>query len=168
MLRFRDYLLGALSLHASVGALPASRNTCTTVLWDGGLVANNPVLAAIGELSRFVALDKLPFRVLSFGTGFRNIQIDAGDWGQAMAAAPVISSLLDVSVGSTNFYLRQLFGDRVIRATPELEFDYAIDDAGVVDRLIKVADDYCQLHLQSTVQQEGTEPLLLNWVKTHW
>jgi uncharacterized protein len=138
------------------------------LLWDGGLVANNPALAAIAELSRFVPRDRLSFRVLSLGTGYRDIPIDAGDWGRLNAAPSIISALMDASVGSTAFYLRQGYGDDVIRATPQLAADYGIDDATAVPGLIQMVDDDFPRLLASAPQTDGTAPSLIDWLKTHW
>ncbi len=138
------------------------------LLWDGGLVANNPALAAIAELSRFVPIDRLSLRILSLGTGYRNIPIEAGDWGRFNAAEPVISALFDASVGSTAYYLRQGYGDHIMRATPEFAMDYALDDAGIVEELIRLVDTYCQSGWGSALQPDGTRPSVLDWLQTHW
>lgn len=138
------------------------------LLWDGGLVANNPALAAIAELSRFASLDTLSFRILSLGTGYRDIAVDAGDWGRLNAAPSIISVLFDASVGSTAFYLRQEYGDQVIRATPQLKADYEIDDAGAVPGLIRMVDDDVPRLLKAAPQTDGTAPSLLDWLKTNW
>ena len=138
------------------------------LLWDGGLVANNPALAAIAELARFVPRERLSFRILSFGTGYRDIPIEAGDWGRLNAVEPVISALFDASVGSTAFYLRQQYGDHVMRATPELQLNYGLDDADAAEGLIQVVDAYCQARFPSAVQPDKTRPSLLDWLKTHW
>jgi patatin-like phospholipase/acyl hydrolase len=138
------------------------------LLWDGGLVANNPALAAIAELARFVPVNRLSFRILSLGTGYRSIPIEAGDWGRVNAVEPLISALFDASVGSTAFYLSRGYGDDIIRVTPELPRDYNIDDAGVVEELIHLTDDYSQAHWRSVPQPDGTSPSLLDWLETHW
>jgi patatin-like phospholipase/acyl hydrolase len=137
------------------------------LLWDGGIVANDRALAVLAELARYVPIDQLSFRILSFGTGYRNITIDAGDWG-LNAAPSIISALLDTSVGSTAFYLHQEYGENVFRATPELPFDYEIDDPGVVDRLIKLVDAYCQNELPAAPQPDGSRPSLLAWLNANW
>jgi patatin-like phospholipase/acyl hydrolase len=163
----------AVATAAAPTYFPAHRASDPTLggewlLWDGGLVANNPGMAAIAELARFVPRERLSFKILSFGTGYRDIPIDAGDWGRVNAAQSVISALFDASVGSTAFYLSQEYGDDVIRATPELPVDYDLDDAGAVERLIQLVDAYCQGPWQAAIQPDGSRPSLLDWLKTHW
>jgi uncharacterized protein len=137
------------------------------LLWDGGLVANDPALAVVAELSRYVPIDQLSFRILSLGTGYRNITINAGDSG--LAAAPsIIKVLMDASVGSTAFYLRQEYGDKVFRGTPELPVDYELDDANAVEGLIQLVDSYCQGQLPAAPQPDATRPSLLDWLKANW
>lgn len=138
------------------------------LLWDGGLVANDPALAAIAELTRFVPREELSFKVLSLGTGYRDIPIEAGDWGRLNAAPSIIKVLLDASVGSTAFYLRQGFRDDVIRVTPQLSADYGIDDAAAVPGLIRMVDDDFPRLLQAAPQPDGTSPSLLDWLKKNW
>lgn len=138
------------------------------ILWDGGLVANDPALAAIVELTRFIPLPDESFRVLSLGTGYRNIHVDAGDWGPLQAALPIIATLMDVSVGSTVFYLRRLFGDRAYRATPQLKANYELDDAAAVPGLLQVADDYCDGRLAPTAGPTGDRHSLLKWLSDNW
>ncbi len=138
------------------------------LLWDGGLVANNPGMAVIAELARFVPREQLSFRMLSFGTGYRDIPIEAGDWGRFNAAEHIISALFDASVGSTAYYLRQEYGDDVLRATPELQLDYGIDDADAVEGLIELVNSYCQTQWHAALQPDGSRPSLLDWLKANW
>jgi hypothetical protein len=163
----------ALATAAAPTFFPAHRASDPTIggewlLWDGGLVANNPALAAIAELARFLPIERLSFRILSLGTGYRNIPIEAGDWSRFNAAEPIISTLFDASVGSTAFYLSRVYGEHVIRATPELAVDYGIDDADVVEDLIALVDADFQARQRAALQPDGTRPSLRDWLATHW
>lgn len=95
-------------------------------------------------------------RVLTLGTGYRDIEIDAGDWGLIQAARPVVAALMDTSVGSTAFLLRQLLGRRVVRVSMPLEEDYTLDDAGMVDRLDDLAVNYAERGLEAIPQPDHT------------
>jgi patatin-like phospholipase/acyl hydrolase len=147
--------------------------------WDGGVVANNPGLAAVGEIFRLdlavknVAVradqNQLPdVRVLSLGTGYRNIQINAGDWGAIEAARPVISALMDTSVGSTAYLLRQILGQKAVRVSVPLATDYEMDDPGVVDGLNAAAQSFCQNGLQQVVQPDESIVNVLDWLSKYW
>jgi hypothetical protein len=107
-------------------------------------------------------------RILSLGTGYRNMQIDAGDWGLAQAARPVVAALLDASVGSTAFLLRQVLGERMVRVSPSLETDYAMDDPGAVNGLNGLANDFFEKQLGAIKQLDSTFVNLTSWLNTYW
>jgi len=145
--------------------------------WDGGVVANNPALAAVGEVYRLeLAETKHPVRsdpahvpdvrVLSLGTGYRDIPIDAGDWGLVRAARPVVRALMDTAVGSTAFLLRQILGTRAVRVSIPLADEYEMDDPDAVDRLNAAALSFDF----STVQQPDAGPPvnLDDWLTEFW
>jgi patatin-like phospholipase/acyl hydrolase len=149
------------------------------VCWDGGIVANNPGLAAVGEVFRLELADRNKdvrasqaetpdVRVLTLGTGYRDIEIDAGDWGLIQAARPVVAALMDISVGSTAFLLRQLLGRRAVRVSMPLEEDYTMDDAGMVDRLDNLAVDFAERGLGAIPQPDHTTENLRDWLKDYW
>jgi patatin-like phospholipase/acyl hydrolase len=149
------------------------------VCWDGGVVANNPGLAALGEVLRLDLAERgaavradpgqaPDVRVLSLGTGYRNMDIAAGDWGIAEAARPLVAALLDASVGSTAFLLRQVLGRRAARVSPVLEADYAIDDPEAVDTLDALARDFVANKLGAVRQPDDTVLDLAQWLETNW
>jgi patatin-like phospholipase/acyl hydrolase len=144
--------------------------------WDGGIVANNPALAALGEVYRLELKEKnhtvrseliqVPdVRVLSLGTGYRNILIDAGDWGLIQAARPVVRALLDTSVGTTAFLLRQVLGTRAVRVNVHLTEEYDMDDPGAVERLNEAALAY---DLTAVEQPDKTLVNLETWLTEFW
>jgi uncharacterized protein len=149
------------------------------VCWDGGIVANNPALAAVGEVFRLELAERNAsvragqaetpdVRVLSLGTGYRDIEIDAGDWGLIQTARPLVGALLDASVGSTAFLLRQVLGRRVARVSPPLPADYAMDDPDAVDGLNGLALDFVRAGLGAVQQPDGTLVNLPDWLEEYW
>jgi uncharacterized protein len=149
------------------------------VCWDGGLVANNPALAAVGEVLRLdlaergtaVRSDGEPppdIRVLSLGTGYRDMDIRAGDWGLIQTARPLVAALLDASVGSAAYLLRQVLGVRAIRVSPPLAADYGMDDPDAVDGLDAQARAFAETGLGAVQQPDGTTADLNAWLNQHW
>ena len=149
------------------------------VCWDGGIVANNPALAAVGEVFRLELAERNAtvragqaetpdVRVLSLGTGYRDIEINAGDWGLIQTARPLVGALLDASVGSAAFLLRQVLGRRVARVSPPLPADYAMDDPDAVDGLNGLAIDFVRAGLGAVQQPDGTVVNLPDWLEEHW
>lgn len=147
--------------------------------WDGGLVANNPALAAVGEVFRLELADRNAdvradqtqtpdVRVLSLGTGYRDIRINAGDWGLTQAVQPVIAALMDGSVGSTAFLLRQVLGRRALRISVPLTQDYEMDDPGAVDWLNDAAVTFAANDLGAVQQPDGTTENVGDWLENYW
>jgi hypothetical protein len=149
------------------------------VCWDGGIVANNPALAAVGEVLRLDLAERgaavrseaaaaPDIRVLSLGTGYRDMDIAAGDWGLVQTARPLVAALLDASVGSTAFLLRQVLGVRAVRVSPPLAADYAMDDPDAVDGLDAMADGFFRTGLGAVQQPDGTPVDLPAWLEQYW
>lgn len=149
------------------------------VCWDGGIVANNPAMAAVGEVFRLELAQRAAkvrasqsetpdIRVLSLGTGYRNMNIQAGDWGLIQAARPVVAALMDTSVGSTAFLLRQFLGARAIRVSIPLSEDYEMDDPDVVERLNDQALQFADSGLNNISQPDGTTENMQNWLDQNW
>ena len=158
---------------------PDSKTGGKWVCWDGGIVANNPALAAVGEVLRLDLAEKNivhrehmaeapDIRVLSLGTGYRNMDINGGDWGLIQSARPVVAALMDASVGSTAFLLRQLLGSRGVRVSVPLTDDYEMDDPGAVDGLNQLAIDFVKTGLSAIRQPDGTEVNLQAWLNQNW
>jgi patatin-like phospholipase/acyl hydrolase len=149
------------------------------VCWDGGVVANNPALAAVGEVMRLELAERgatvraagephPDIRVLTLGTGYRDMSIDAADWGLVQTARPLVAALLDVSVGSTAFLLRQILGVRAVRVSPPLAADYAMDDPDAVDGLDTLALDFARTGLNAVQQPDYTTVDLPAWLDEYW
>lgn len=149
------------------------------VCWDGGIVANNPAMAAVGEVFRLELEQRAvrvrahqgetpDIRVLSLGTGYRNMNIEAADWGLIQAARPVVASLMDTSVGCTAFLLRQFLGSRAVRVSIPLNEDYEMDDPDVVDRLNDQAIQFANTGLDKIAQPDHTTENLQGWLEKNW
>jgi hypothetical protein len=156
---------------------PAGRGSW--VCWDGGIVANDPSMAAFGEILRLELAERggisrsdpseaPDVRVLSFGTGYRDIPIDAGDWGFTQTPIPLIRALMDASVGSSAFLMRQLLGVRALRVNVPLTEDYEIDDPGVVDQLNTLATDYAENGIHTVGQPDGSTIDVGVWLDQFW
>ena len=102
-----------------------------------------------------------------FGSPPLNMMIDAGDWG-LQSARPVVAALLDASVGSTAFLLRQILGERMIRVSPSLVANYAMDDPEAVDGLNSLANSFFENQLGAIKQPDGTNANLAEWLKKYW
>jgi patatin-like phospholipase/acyl hydrolase len=135
--------------------------------WDGGIVANNPALAAVSELYSLASGEVPDVRVLSLGTGYKDTIIDAGDWGLLECARPVIADMLVASVSSTAFMLSQLLGHEAVRVTPPTA-DYKIDDTDVMTRLDQCAADYAANSLGAVPQPDGSTCDLRQWLTENW
>ncbi len=111
---------------------------------DGGVVANNPAMAALaqaldgrsGPADRAAGLEDI--MMLSVGTGAA-LQYISGrelDWGDAQWIKPLINIMIDGSVGVADFECRQLLGRRYFRLEPI----FKPGDAIALDAVGRVVD----------------------------
>lgn len=91
---------------------------------DGGVVANNPSLAAVAQTQDPRNAEAAPrlqdLHLLSLGTG-RNLSFLKGrrlDWGLAQWAKPLVSLLLDASMGIADYQCRQILKHTYQRIAP--------------------------------------------------
>jgi patatin-like phospholipase/acyl hydrolase len=116
---------------------------------DGGIVANNPSLAALAQ-----ALDqRVPaaarargladIALLSLGTGRfpRHLDRGAHDWGLIEWAKPLVEILLEGMEEVADFQCRQLLSQRYHRLDPVFGEEIAIDDAKKIPELLRIASD---------------------------
>jgi patatin-like phospholipase/acyl hydrolase len=111
---------------------------------DGGVVANDPSVAALAQaLDKDTGAQKLEDLVLfSVGTGTNPTYI-AGhdlDWGIAQWAKPLVSLMIDGVMGVAEYQCRRLLGGRYFRLEPQLPKPVALDDASAVTSLIGYAN----------------------------
>ena len=96
---------------------------------DGGVVANNPSMAAVAQTQDPRNTDPAPglaeVYVLSLGTGM-NLSYIKGknlDWGLAQWAKPLVSLLLDASMGIADFQCRHILKENYRRIAPVFPHD---------------------------------------------
>ena len=107
---------------------------------DGGVVANNPSLAALAQTQdrRTVpvppSLDKIV--MLSVGTGLSLLRIEGKrlNWGAAQWAKPLLNIMLDGVAGVADYRCRRVLGDRYCRLAPAFPPGQAIP-LDAVDRI---------------------------------
>ncbi|OQW95055.1 MAG: hypothetical protein BWK77_08245 [Verrucomicrobia bacterium A1] len=111
---------------------------------DGGVVANNPGMAALAQaLDKATGGQKLEgVRLLSLGTGLvpQYIAGDRHDWGYAQWAKPIISVMMDGMMGVADYQCRKLLGRRYHRLAPVLPEPIALDAAAKVADLVRLAE----------------------------
>jgi patatin-like phospholipase/acyl hydrolase len=113
---------------------------------DGGVVANNPGMAALA-----LALDPRAAGVgledvvlLSLGTGGepKFIRGPDVDWGWGQWARPLIDLMIGGTMGVADYQCRQLLGPRYLRLDPVLDRGVALDDTrrSTLDYLVQAAE----------------------------
>ncbi len=107
---------------------------------DGGVVANNPAMAALAQALDPKTGDQqlVDIRLLSIGTGTNTTYIDKKDlnWGYAQWVKPLVELMIDGNMGVADFQCRQLLGERYHRLDMVLPQRIKMDDPSKV-RVIK-------------------------------
>jgi hypothetical protein len=114
---------------------------------DGGVVANNPSVAAIAHAIDTRKQNTVPaladVALCSFGAGqsLRYVQGDRLDWGYAQWARPLVDILINGVMGVADYQCRQFLRDRYWRLNPVYPpgVDMRIDDVAQVGQLIDIA-----------------------------
>jgi patatin-like phospholipase/acyl hydrolase len=111
---------------------------------DGGVVANDPAMAALAQaIDKDTGAQRLEdLRIFSIGTG-NNPTYIAGhdlDWGIAQWAKPLVSLMIDGVMGVAEYQCRRLVGKNYFRLEPDLPKPIAMDDASAVEELIGYAN----------------------------
>ena len=123
---------------------------------DGGVVANNPSIAALAQ-----ALDSstggqqlTSVRLFSVGTGQIPGWISGRehDWGYGQWAAKLIPLMMEGTMGVADYQCRRLLKKNYHRLAPRLPKSIALDDAGKVTELIDYANDNQISPIQDTVR----------------
>lgn len=121
------------------------------VFIDGGVIANNPSMAAIAQAldgrnqaGELATLGEI--KLLSIGTGV-SLQYIAGqdhDWGDAQWIKPILNVMMDGSVGVADFECRQLLGNRYCRIDPIFPAgqSFPLDDVSKIVDLMEIARAY--------------------------
>ena len=133
---------------------------------DGGVVANNPSLAAVAQTQDTRNTDPVPalgdIFLLSLGTGV-NLSYMKGknlDWGLAQWAKPLVSLLLDASMGIADYQCRYLLKANYRRIAPVFPSDTNIklDDW-------KRAQDLIDFGTTSVLTDSGRGDDVVQWLK---
>ena len=113
---------------------------------DGGVVANNPSMAAVAQAldPRAAGRDLQDLVVLSIGTGTEStfIRGDRLDWGWAQWARPLVTLMISGVEGVADFQCRQLLGRRYFRLDHTFDRASALDDVRpeTLERLVREAE----------------------------
>ena len=126
---------------------------------DGGVVANDPSMAALAQ-----ALDGqtggqalADVQILSIGTGSNPTYI-AGhdlDWGVAQWAKPLVNLMIDGVMGVAEYQCARLLGDRYFRLEPQLPKPVGMDDASAVGDLLLAASSVDIAPARHLAQRSG-------------
>ncbi len=122
------------------------------VFIDGGVIANNPSMAAVAQAldvrnqpsERATTLNDI--KLLSLGTGASLQYIDGQDhdWGDAQWIKPILNVMMDGSVGVADFQCAQLLGNRYCRVEPIFPANksFPMDDVSKVVDLMDLAQSF--------------------------
>lgn len=130
---------------------------------DGGVVANNPSVAAIAHAidtrknPAAPRIDDIALCSLGVGHSLRYITGERLDWGYAQWARPLVNILINGVMGVADYQCRQFLRDRYWRLSPVFPAgtDIALDDVSRTGYLLDFAH-----------QMDITETLL--WVDRCW
>jgi len=106
---------------------------------DGGVVANDPSVAALVQALKFASVQTGDIRLFSLGSGTRPEYILGQElyWGAGRWAKYLLDIMIDGVMGVAEFQCRQLLGDkRYFRLSPPLPESVSLDDSSKVDALI--------------------------------
>jgi hypothetical protein len=109
---------------------------------DGGVVANNPAMAALAQTQDLRAFSRPPrledVRLISFSTGRSLYRIEGKrlDWGYGQWAKPLVTIMLEGVMGVADYQCRQILGGNYFRLDPINPFNLAIG----LDEVKKVPD----------------------------
>ena len=114
---------------------------------DGGVVANNPAMAAVAQTQDVRA--KIPKRpaltdvtLLSIGTGFLPRRIGGldHDWGYAQWMSPLLRIMFDGLSGVPDYQCRQMLGKRYHRLDHMFSDEIEMDDWKARDELVRIGE----------------------------
>ena len=132
---------------------------------DGGVVANNPSMAAIAQTQDARAkIDERPelgdIALLSIGTGFlpRSIGGMDNDWGYTQWARPLLRIMFDGLAGVPDYQCKQILGDRYHRLDHSFARDIELDDWTARDELVRIAE----------IEMKGALDAAAEWLTNVW
>jgi patatin-like phospholipase/acyl hydrolase len=132
---------------------------------DGGLIANNPSIAAISIAADPYYANQIRDEIclLSIGTGFNphKIKGDTAKWGLIQwlfnknPPFPLETIMFDGAVEADSYFSYQFLKDRFHRLNPELNKSISLDDYQQIPYLISLANNY---NICETIA----------WIKNYW
>ncbi|MFZ5944686.1 MAG: patatin-like phospholipase family protein [Bacillota bacterium] len=119
---------------------------------DGGLIANNPAVAAISLASDPYYANKICDEIclLSIGTGYNPHKLtgDTTKWGllqwllNTSTPMPLETIMFEGSVEADSYFSYQILKDRFYRLNPQLNKTIALDNYKEIPYLISLAQNY--------------------------
>lgn len=112
---------------------------------DGGVVANNPSMAALAQaIDANTGKQNLgELRLFSLGTGLSPTYIagQSHNWGFAQWAKPLVNLMIEGMMGVADYQCAHLLGEHYHRLGPVLPEAVGLDAADRTDDLIQYAQD---------------------------
>lgn len=112
---------------------------------DGGIVANNPSMAAVAQ-SLDPRTEPLPslqdIKLLSIASGkvMDYVPGHTLDWGLVRWVATIVDLLINGAVDIADYECQQLMRDNYMRLNPYLHKDFSMDSVSLLDRLVEAAN----------------------------
>jgi hypothetical protein len=111
---------------------------------DGGIVANNPSMAALAQALHPGGggrrLEEVALLSVGSGQSAHYIPGDHHDWGYLQWARPIVQIAFDAQMDMVHFQCRQLLGERYHRVAQLFEWHMPLDDWSKVDDLRTLAE----------------------------
>ena len=137
---------------------------------DGGVVANNPSPAAVAQTQDTRNKERAPalkdIFLLSLGTGTNLSYVNGKnlDWGLAQWAKPLVSLLLDASMGIADYQCRYLLKENYRRIAPVFPHDTNIK----LDEW-KRSQDLIDFGTEAGLADSGSGEEVVPWLTdVHW
>lgn len=130
---------------------------------DGGVVANNPSMAALAQTQDSRTFSSPPdlndIVLLSIGTGRSLLRIEGKnlDWGYAQWAKPLINIMMDGVMGVADYQCKQILGDHYCRISPPFPPDKAIP-LDAVDKIQDIVESSESVDIRDVIR----------WLKEIW
>ena len=132
---------------------------------DGGVVANNPSMAALAQTQdNRATIENRPglkdIALLSIGTGSmpRSIGGTDHDWGFTMWAPNLLRVMFDGLSGVPHYQCSQILGERYHRLDHELTADIELDDWTARDELVRIGE----IEMEEAVDETA------EWISNTW
>ena len=134
---------------------------------DGGVIANNPSVAAITQvldkrarIRNRPSLDEIVLLSVGTGKSLTKIKGKKHNWGKAQWVQPLINLMLDGSMGVVDYQCKRLLGDsyRKVNFTFPPKKEIGLDEYKKRDRLVEIGETLMNSELDKTAQ----------WLEKNW